>query len=142
MAGSFPQILGAKANTNVKIAGSITKGVFDETVDSWKIGEAAHFPTPIQKAQVDMIGRACHLAAGVEEPAAVRQKEAEAAAQLAAANVAAIDSTPACTAEMRKVKLSNVLSQTDESETTALSDDEPRGRELLLGSALSTTHLW
>ena len=81
VAGSFLQMLGAKANTQLEIAGSIKEFDWKEAVRSWKIGVAAHNPTPIQKAQIDMIGLACRLAAGVEKPAAVRQKEAEAAAQ-------------------------------------------------------------
>ena len=141
IAGSFLKVLGATANTRVTTAGSISASDFDKAVQSWKINDEGSEPTPIQKAQVGMIGRACRLAAGMEKPAAVIQAENEAAAHAASLHAAVAHKAAMSSSDVRKIKLSQVISQTDESETTSLSESELKvayGRyELLFGSGVT-----
>ena len=92
VAGSLAQLLGAKVDTKPAALGIMSEADYDTTVKGWKVpaaGGTARLPTLTEIGQAKWVGHLCRLIAGL---------------------------SPSSAASVRKIKLSSVISQIDDTE--------------------------
>jgi hypothetical protein len=107
-AGSFLAMLGAVPTTHPRTIGSIPSADFVHLVDTWTIGVGQGIaPTPVQRAQALLIGRAARIKAGFQMTLIAAAKAA--AAPPAPPPPAQVGAVPA-----DSIKLSLVTNQADD----------------------------
>ena len=108
--GSLSVLLGATGTTLALTIASLSAKEYAEIIDDWMIpgaGETTTTPTPIQRGQALLVGRAARLAAGVvDTPEPVQAQQAASSTTLTNVDM------------KKKVKLTAILSQHDETEIT------------------------
>ena len=116
--GSLCQALGVLPAAAVRIVGFIPKADFDAIIGTWTI--ATHPPTPAQRSQAGLFGRACRVTTGTEQSLDEVKVEADRKynIDLAAAKAAAASSTSSSPG--RKFKMGNTIDQMNESEDVRL----------------------
>ena len=130
--GSLASLLGVTSHVAPRVIGIISEADYESVIARWKIPQIGAdgnptgggvAPTMAQLGAAKLVGRACRIVAGngatLEELKAVA-----AAAKAAPVPLPSSPSGATSTAAQRKVKLSAVLSQVDDSEIEVISEKE------------------
>lgn len=127
MVGSLAQLIGAKADTKPAAVGIIPEPDFDAVLMGWKVptvsgtgAPGVRPPTLIELGQAKLLGHVCRVVVGKGETVADLKKKATASAAAAAAAASVASSVAAA----RKVKLSSVISQIDDTEVLLTDEKE------------------
>ena len=124
VSGSLASLLGAKADTKPAALGIMSEADYEAAVKGWKVpadGGTARLPTLTEIGQARLIGHVCRVIAGKGDTIEDLKKKASAASAPAGPAM-----SPSSLAAGRRVKLSSVISQIDDTEI--LLDD---GKEIL-----------
>lgn len=138
VAGSLLKLVGAEPGTPVRMLGIITETDWNAIIAEWRPEDRA--PSPIEKSQAALVGRASRIATGTtlsqeqqakadEEANARKIKELELQVQIAQANsppsnVQQQTQQASPTTSRKKVKMSAVVDQINEQEVEALTEDD------------------
>ena len=116
--GAFFALLGASDDTLPRLVALVPETAMEGLIEAWVSGVSS--PTLIDQASARLVARTCRLLSRLGL-SLEQQRRAAAAASSAAAAV-----TPASGVAARKVKLSLILSQADDSEAVVLGEAELR----------------
>ena len=114
VAGSLAALLGAKPDTKPAALGILSEADYDAAVKGWKIpaaGGAARQPTLTELGQAKLIGHVCRIVAGNGETIEDLKRKASAMTSASPG-----PTSPSTSAAGRKIKLSSVISQIDDTE--------------------------
>ena len=119
LSGSLAKLIGAVENTKPVTLGVISERDYETVISKWKVPDpaAARPPTLIEAGQAKLVGHICRLIAGTGETL-------ESLKQKAAAPAQAPQATSLSSASARKIKLSSIISQVDDTEILLADEKE------------------
>jgi len=118
LAGSLAKLLGATHDTKPVTLGVVAEGDFEAVIAKWNVpdGAGARPPTLTEIGTAKLVGHVRRILAGAGETLESLKKKAHALSPSAA-------TPPISTAAARRIKLSSIISQVDDTEIL-MADDE------------------
>ena len=119
LAGSLARLLGATQDTKPVTLGVVSKGDYEAVISRWKVPETAGArpPTLAEIGAAKLVGHVCRLLAGAGETLESLKKKAHTQQPSTAA-------PSISTAAARRIKLSSIVSQVDDTEILMADEKE------------------
>ena len=116
--GSLSAHLGVGRTAAVRIVGYIPAADFETLVNGWTINSTP--PTPAQRSQAGLLGRACRVTIGLEKDLATAKMEADRQYAIDLAKAKASASASHTSSSQKRFKHSNWIDQADDAEEARL----------------------
>ena len=121
-------LLGTNGTQHPRVLGCMPETDYTALLEEWTYGEPDAPPTPVCKVQAGLIGRVARIKCGIDKTQKALREEKEVADRASAAAAASASVTGASsTSKTRKVKLSTIVSQSNEDEVELISDEKVNG---------------